>query len=313
MNRGECTDILLDAFTNFIDNDYILLDVPYYANVGDVLIWQSTLDLLKKIKHKCLYTCSYATYTKPNIDKNVIIVFLGGGNFGDLWFRHQQLRHQVMADFPENKIVQLPQSVCFKSAELLKEDIDIFARHKGNLIICLRDTKSYNFVKEHYTNAQIELLPDTAIAFEIENYYKSQSRKKNNNVLFVKRNDCELCNTNIEIPQNAVVSDWPSMQKTPFMLYVYWLIRKMMLIFRISQKTIYRFTNAYYRRILKDIYIKSGIKFLQKYDTIYSTRLHVAVLGWLLNKNVFLIDNSYGKCKGVVEQWLSNQSNIQMI
>ena len=108
-----------------------MLDLPYYANVGDVLIWQSTLNLLKKIPYKCLYSSSIETYTKPQINENVVVVFLGGGNFGDLWIRHQSFRQKVLKDFPHNKIIQLPQSALFKSDSFLKEDVEIFEKHSA--------------------------------------------------------------------------------------------------------------------------------------------------------------------------------------
>lgn len=36
-----------DVLIPLIDNDYIYLDLPYHANLGDTLIWQGTLDFLK--------------------------------------------------------------------------------------------------------------------------------------------------------------------------------------------------------------------------------------------------------------------------
>jgi pyruvyl transferase EpsO len=35
-----------------IDNDYIYLDLPYYTNVGDILIWKGTEEFLKKNSYK---------------------------------------------------------------------------------------------------------------------------------------------------------------------------------------------------------------------------------------------------------------------
>ena len=31
-----------------INEDYVLLDLPYHSNIGDILIWQGELELLKK-------------------------------------------------------------------------------------------------------------------------------------------------------------------------------------------------------------------------------------------------------------------------
>ena len=79
-----CQNLLRKNLRELVQNDYILLDLPYFANVGDVLIWQSALDLLAELPFKCLYSSSIESYRKPKIGENVVILFMGGGNFGDL-------------------------------------------------------------------------------------------------------------------------------------------------------------------------------------------------------------------------------------
>ena len=44
--------LLCDTLLPLINNDYIFLDIPYYSNPGDTLIWEGTECLLKE--------CSYA-------------------------------------------------------------------------------------------------------------------------------------------------------------------------------------------------------------------------------------------------------------
>lgn len=79
-----CKEKFKKSLFPLITNDYILLDLPYFTNVGDVLIWQSTLDLLKDINHKCIYSSSIETYQKQSLPQECIIIFMGGGNWGDL-------------------------------------------------------------------------------------------------------------------------------------------------------------------------------------------------------------------------------------
>ena len=49
------------------------------------------------------------------------------------------------------------------------------------------------------------------------------------------------------------------------------------------------------------------------FESIYSTRLHAGVLAWLLGKQTFIIDNSYGKCSGVYDEWVSDQKKLNML
>lgn len=296
-----------------ITNDYILLDLPYFTNVGDVLIWQSTLDLLKNVNHKCIYSSSIETYRKQQLPQECIIIFIGGGNWGDLWKRHHDFRRKVLNDYPKNPIIQLPQSVFFKNSTYLQEDIEIFSKHKGDITICLRDENSYNFVSKTYNNVNVLLLPDLVLTFNVNKYI---TPKKGTGILFNKREDSEaIIYTNYNIPFEATTRDWPSIEKLPFNIKVY-----NKLIPYIKRIDALLKTNAYccitdylYKNFFKNTIIKSGVSFVNKYDTVYSTRLHVAILATLLNKKVYAIDNSYGKVKGVYNLWMKDIANIKML
>lgn len=134
MNLPAIRKLIKDKLQLVIKSDYILIDLPYFQNVGDILIWQATLDLLKEISYKCLYSCSLDSYIKPKkLDSNILIILMGGGNYGDLWIRHQEFRHQILNDFPYNPILQLPQSVHFTNATYLKKDIHKFSQHHGKI------------------------------------------------------------------------------------------------------------------------------------------------------------------------------------
>lgn len=311
-------ELVLRHLRNLITSDYVLLDLPYYTNVGDILLWQSAEDLLKELPYKCLYASSLTNYQKPRIKKDVVVVFTGGGNFGDLWERHQVFRHRVLAEFPENPIVQLPQSVWFESEEKMKYDIKCYSEHKGHVTICVRDQNSFDTIMQNYCNVETILLPDLALTFDVEKYCKRRGimiNERGEGTLLVKRNDKELCgdsSLNALSESITCISDWLPM--ISIIKEEIWLNR---LSYRMSwiglpQSVITKFTDFYYRHILKDAYLRSGIKFIQQYDTVYSTRLHAAVLAMLLGKNTFMYDNAYGKCQGVYDLWMKDFSNLTM-
>ena len=95
------------ALIPVIDNDYVLLGLPYYDNVGDVLIWEGTENFLRTLSHKCLKRASIDTFDFGILDSNVIILLQGGGNFGDIWIEHQAFRLKIIEKYPQNKIVIL--------------------------------------------------------------------------------------------------------------------------------------------------------------------------------------------------------------
>lgn len=318
MNQYECKAYLLKVLRELVVHDYILLDLPYFPNIGDILIWYVAQELLKEIPYKCKYAASIETYEKKRISENTIIIFMGGGNYGDLWERHQIFRRKVMSDYPNNPVLQLPQSVCFLSAKKQQQDIEFMCSHKGGFTICLRDRKSYDIIRTNYNRVKAIHVPDLALAFDAKSFCKKHNIKliEGNGNLFVRRTDSEKNETDEvleKIPINRIEGDWPTMEKMSYKYarYLRWMHRLDRLYCNQKLKT--RFTNFYYDRYIKPSYIEEGIKYLLPYSNIYSTRLHSAVLAYLLGKNVFIIDNSYGKCRGVYEDWINDQPNIKML
>ncbi len=81
-----------NVLTPLIDNDYVYLDLPYYSNIGDTLIWEGTKEFLQTLPYKCLYYASKDTFHYRKLAQNVIILLQGGGNFGDLYRLHSEFR-----------------------------------------------------------------------------------------------------------------------------------------------------------------------------------------------------------------------------
>lgn len=301
--------------TKLITGDYIYLGVPHYtSNVGDILLWETTLNVLHNIKHRCLYESSIRSYEKPVLSTNTIIVIHPGGNFGDIWREHQEFRHRVLTDFPYNPIVQLPQSVWFDSNNYLMQDIELFKKHKAPVTICLRERQSYNIISQHYPFVKAVLLPDFALSFDIDKYCRRHiiKRTQGNGALLLLRKDVEFKKqSNIDQLKkiNVVSSDWPCMEK-PILIET--IVKKILYASRrLGKRFQNRLTAFCYKSILRHIYIRYGIKFIDKYQTLYSTRLHAAIIATLLGKEVHLFDNSYGKCRSVYETWMKELPNIR--
>lgn len=50
----ELRQIIEEQLTPLINNDYVLYDLPYYSNIGDLLIWEGELSFLKGLPFKML-------------------------------------------------------------------------------------------------------------------------------------------------------------------------------------------------------------------------------------------------------------------
>lgn len=306
---AQLRSLIESTLTPLIDADYIYLDLPYHENPGDILIWEGTEQFLKKIPHQCLYKSSWDTYKPQEISDDTIIIMHGGGNFGDLWSEHQKFRLSIILQYPQNKIIILPQSVYYNDRKNLKRDAIIMRNHP-NLIICARDKASYKTLIKKSFSDKIILLPDMAFCIPDDILQKYQSPNTNNATLFVKRTDKELLcpyvhERKLRKEQDLNTQDWPSYEHPDDdVLVKFWELKAQ------NKEPEYI---AYATEILRPYLFKQGVMFISSYNKIYTTRLHVAILCVLLRKPVYIFDNSYGKNRTFYEAWLSNVENINFI
>jgi pyruvyl transferase EpsO len=308
--KNNLKEIIGNKLSTIIDNDYWFLELPYYTNVGDILIWQGTEDFLKSLNVHCKYKASSATFKQKKISSNTIILLQGGGNFGDLWENAQEFRCKIINEYPDNKIIILPQTVFYINTENLKRDAELFARHK-NLTICARDKKSYELLKQYFPSNMILLVPDMAFCISsalLQKYKKKQSNK----TVFLKRNDREINNTinysNYIENKLVEIADWPSMEKGMISSY---LLGKLLAVSRRIPFLFPRITDIYAQYFFKPDMIKKGVRFISEYEKVYTTRLHAAILCCLLENPFVFFDNSYGKNSGFFETWFSDLDGVE--
>ncbi len=292
-------DQIINLLTPIIDRDYYLLDLPYHPNIGDTLIWQGELDFLSELPYKCKGMHSLDTFRFPKLGQDIMILIHGGGNFGDIWERHHEIRlEKIRHHFYENKILFFPQTIWFN------EEINLFKTSQilsecPNVVICARDNRSYQILRQYFKN-QALLVPDMAFCI---NTHRWRVPPSNNETLYVKRIDKELSKDTPSIPsfvENVTkTSDWPTFYKKDF--YTRLLKRMLRHPHRLGH-IIDFYCYHYYRKYL----INKGIEFLADSRHIYATRLHAAILGILMNREVTLLDNSYGKLSTFYDTWLSD-------
>lgn len=307
-----------DVLTPLIDDDYVYLDLPYYNNLGDTLIWQGTLDFLKKIPYKCLYSCSAneSMYDRIAEKRNFIILLQGGGNFGDLWLLHNNFRKKVIAAMPDHKVIILPQTVFYENKKHLEEDARFYSNYP-NVSIFARDKNSYKLLKENFPRNNIFLLPDMAFCMNIDKRKKFCYETKDS--LFVKRMDKEFAENKYYslVPKDATVSDWPTFMNKEYKEYKYLRIlnRYCSAIDRRLNTNIDNIViDLYWKKILKNKNVNIAINFIDEYKNIYTTRLHAVILSVILNKpNITVFDNNYGKNSSFVDTWLYDVDVLRLL
>lgn len=301
-----------------IDGDYVLWDVPYHGNIGDILIWQGEIGFLNKVKYKCLNMASKDTCMFPALSGKTIILLHGGGNFGDLWRGQQEFRLKVIEHYPQNKIIVLPQTVYYQNTDLMYADSSAMASHR-NLFLCARDERSFHILKQNFRNP-VMLLPDMAFGITTEYIGKWRCKRKKEKNLIVKREDKEAVGIPVLLGDragDADIRDWPSFQDKGFLIVCFW--KMCCLQIRLKNSRIFSFLSdilawwvdktMFY--CIRPRLIKQGVRFISGYHHIFTTRLHVMILSVLLSKPVTFLDNSYGKNTAFYLTWLEDLDEVE--
>ena len=107
---------------------------------------------------------------------------------GDTYERPEKGRRRIIELFPNNKIIMFPQTVYFSDTEEGKKQLEIsknIYNNHPNLVLIAREKPSYEFLKEHFTNAKIYLTPDIVLTLD------EQKEIKREGALLVFRTDKE--------------------------------------------------------------------------------------------------------------------------
>lgn len=299
-------DVIIPAEANII-----LLDYPNYSNVGDSLIWLGEIAYLKSRGLKINYVGDIENYNKNNlselINKNSIILMQGGGNFGSLWEEVHEFRLRVIRDFPNVKMIQLPQTIHFEDVGKIKETAD--AIHlQGNYTFLARSKQTYDLAKKYF-DAEIHLCPD--MAFFIG--YISPKLNPYLDRFILSRDDIEKGydafsdETQFNQNLNYEVADW--MEASRYERFLHRLemhsgwLRK---IIDPNNLILLQLWNH-----LSRVRMRRGIKLLSSGRVVLTDRLHGHILSILIGKPHIVVDNSYGKISDFYQTWtLRNAKSV---
>lgn len=299
-------DCISKQLVPLINSDYIFLDLPYYSNIGDTLIWKGTEAFLSSLPYKCLGRASFQTFQFPKLANDVVIVMMGGGNWGDLYAPHNQLRREVVKRYPENKVIILPQTIYYEGARNAFLDANVFRKHK-NLTICARDKYSYFFLKAFAFSKKVLLVPDMAFCIDSEKLKQLYCETTDKDLVF-KRVDKESSSISMLDEylngRKYAVSDWPFYEGGD---------SKAEKLYSLLNNGAYTEADRYAQEIYLPERFKVGVEHISKYSRIFSNRLHGVILALLLEKEVYVLDNSYGKNSQYYNTWLKDTTNVHLL
>lgn len=297
-----------EAVVPLIDRDYVLFGLPYYNNIGDTLIWEGERELLKHVKFKCVGVCGWNTYPAESLErKDVAILITGGGYMGDVWRSAWENVLNCIKLNSGNKIIVLPNTLHYNDRAIADADAKILEGCR-DLTLCMRDSRSLQLAREYFPNTKSVLVPDMAFCIA-PSYLNRWCNEATKPVMLLKRLDKELASTPIpaEIAAlNPDVHDWPTMER--LIPGEKWFLRALRRLDMVGRRVpaVKPLRDVMYDRWYRPLMTSTGVRFVSDYKSIYTTRLHVMILSVLLGREVYLIDNSYGKLSTFYDTWLAD-------
>lgn len=302
-------DELKESLTSIIDvvpnkDDVFYIDYPLYHNVGDLLIMEGALRLFESHGVNIRLYQSAENYSirmlKGMISPNTTIICQGGGNFGDLYHTHQNIREDIVSNFPNNTIIIMPQTAHFSSEEALHRTIELFKKHKS-LVMYARDINTYNLFSK--MTDKCFLMTDTAHFL----YHTLPISKKRNDTLYFLRKDIEINPAQEAYTKLNIKSvDWEDVLLKSDIL-------KMKVIKNIAKKKSF---SPFFSKLVFLLWRSHSNKLINRYAKLFSSynevitsRMHGHILACLVDTNNKVIDNSYGKNSGYYNQW-TKKSNV---
>lgn len=273
------------------------VDMPVHRNIGDLLIMLGTLRFFQLHRVKTSLGAAYFSYRPSWARTGDVIVFQGGGNFGDLYPGPQQLRQQVIEKLPGNRIVILPQTIHFRSPDAYAECCRLLSRHP-DLHICVRDRKSLDLALPMSRN--VYLLPDMAHQL----WPVRRSRPCNEHRLALLRNDAESAGAEIArfITGYDARTDWRELvgRRNTWIRMMRGMLYALHFA-RLDRGTLFNEMDGWIRYAGR--LVGEAVDLFSGFETVTTDRLHAHILSCLMEIPNTILDNAYGKNHAYVAAW----------
>ncbi|HZW13623.1 MAG TPA: polysaccharide pyruvyl transferase family protein [Noviherbaspirillum sp.] len=285
---------------------FYYVDIPVRGNIGDLLIMHGTLAYFRNHHLWPKVIASAFEFSPAWVGRDEVIVFHGGGNFGDLYAGIHSFRENVVAEKTGNRIVILPQTVHFSSLREQRRSARVFREHP-DLHFCVRDERSVE-IALHFSD-HVYLVPD--MAHQLFPIVPSGDGFRASGTLLIRRVDDEKGQAAIALPPDVkCVTDWPELVGRRERRIEYY--RKTARWLR-RTRTARHFANSLSRSWVdySGRLIEEAVSLFASHDRIVTDRLHAHILACLMSKPNTVLDNSYGKNHAYLSTWTAASELVQ--
>lgn len=279
--------------------EVVFLDAPTYRNFGDSLIWEGTLQYLRDLGHRVVYTADIRRFRDEDLRKvptDAPLILQGGGNLGDLWPTCEEFRRHIVQTYPQRRIVVMPQSIHFESADALRASVDAY-RTAENLTILLRESRSLEIAATHFPGIEHRFCYDAALGVRAP-----ERRSPRRPPVVIARGDKEATVADQAFVAALDSADW---QASPLNQWLWGRFTWAKNYYPHSPATIQRHTKApgWPYEALRRLNVRAAVAQLDGATSVVTNRLHAHVLAALLGIPHVVTDNSYGKISAIFNEY----------
>jgi len=281
------------------------LDLPFYTNVGDLLIMLGTLRFLERAKLPVSRMGMYFNYDPAWASPDDAIVFQGGGNLGDIYVPFQRFRERVVAACPYNRIVILPQTIHFIEDACYRRCCRLFSRHP-DLHICVRDERSALLAQEMTPN--VYLMPD--MAHQLWPVQAGQAWQSAG-TLYLRRRDRESRAAAFEAGE---ATDWDDLVGKHWVFFLSEIAERCMThAQRLGMNKAFSQLEAQWWIGVAQRFAGKAIAHFSRYERVESDRLHAHILACLMSMPNTIHDNSYRKNSSYITAWTQRSPLVSLV
>lgn len=314
-DAGESTDDhRFDALRTAIPagRPVVYFDYAVYGNVGDLLIHKASDVFLAANDNRIIDAFDLQNHgqaLRRVFPRDAVLVFQGGGNMGDLFPRHDRLRLDILAAFPNHRAVIMPQTAYYRDATIRRAALAGYAAHP-DLHVMLRDQRSVSDLGPALPGP-VTLMPDMAHRLAGDAFIERAcagilpERARLDFMREPWQGDPEQAQS-LDVA-GIEVWNWPEYLNPKELR---WIRRSR----RMHRHDARRWHTAWPRRIWRrrrDRILERALAFFAGHHSIHTNRLHGSLMGLLCDREVVMYDTSYGKLSHYYQTWLHDDVRVR--
>lgn len=311
--RVKTEEVLIETIGT--SKDVALLDFPLHQNAGDSLIWLGEIGYLKRIGKRIRYRADRARFSVDDLRRAMpdggVVLFHGGGNFGDLWPHFQAFREDAIAKLYDYRVVVLSQSVHFSSESAAARANSALMLHP-DLTLMIRDSDSLRRAGRLLPDIHAIFCHDMAFGWEPV-AREREGRGEGGGVVFVGRTDHEKVIDEPLCDASWHRVDWGLSGRDKLA----WITGRIpgVIYRRIRIRAVQYLLFPIVQRLMDwqaELNVKSAREVVERAEILVTDRLHAHLLACFLGIKNVVVDNGYGKIEAIYAEYSGDFSTSHL-